>query len=298
VIPDAESAGGLPVPAANDALPPWLRRLAFWSAASALAAIVPVPFLDDHLVRVTRRSMVRELARERGLVLPESEVVWLAGARRRFDWGCAIALVVALTVKTAYLIVRRFFRSIFFWLAIKDASNTASFTFHEGFLLRQALADLEGAASTPPEAPPTHRAAPQTTPRAEVLRLRGVVERVVAEVDPRPLRQAFRGALRGSTWLLRATARRLKRLLLGIREEEATARTLEEVVPSTLVERLGRALLAQSAYLEYLTRRMAQALEEPPEAPASAPPSPVPATAGANLQTEASEQPGQDEDRR
>ncbi|HUP24787.1 MAG TPA: hypothetical protein VNB06_17845 [Thermoanaerobaculia bacterium] len=279
------------MPAANDALPPWLRRLAFWSAASALAAVVPVPFLDEHLVRVTRRSMVRELARERGLVLRESEVVWLAGVRRRFDWGCAIALVVALTVKTAFLLVRRLFRSIFFWLAIKDASNTASFTFHEGFLLRQALADLEAGASMPSEAP-------QTTPRAEVLRLRAVVERVVAEVDPRPLRQAFRGALRGSTWLLRATARRLKRLLLGVREEEAAARTLEDMVPSTLVERLGRALLAQSAYLEYLTRRMVQALAEPAEAPPPPPATSAPVTAGANQQNEASEQPEQDEERR
>jgi hypothetical protein len=243
--------------------------------------------------------MVRELARERGLVLHESEVVWLAGARRRFDWGCAIALAVALTVKTAYLLVRRFFRSIFFWLAIKDASNAASFTFHEGFLLRQALADLEaGASPTPREAPPTVREAPQTTPRAEVLRLRAVVERVVAEVDPRPLRQAFRGALRGSSWLLRATARRLRRLLPGAREEEAAARTLEEMVPSTLVERLGRALLAQSAYLEYLTRRMAQALAEPAEAPPPPPATSAVVTADANQPDEASEQPGQDEQRR
>jgi hypothetical protein len=242
VTPDAASTGGLPVPAANDALPPWLRRLAFWSTASALAAVVPVPFLDDHLVRVTRRSMVRELARERGLVLHESEVVWLAGARRRFDWGCAIALAVALTVKTAYLLVRRFFRSIFFWLAIKDASSAASFTFHEGFLLRQALADLEaGASPTPREAPPTVREAPQTTPRAEVLRLRAVVERVVAEVDPRPLRQAFRGALRGSSWLLRATARRLRRLLPGAREEEAAARSRTSWCAASLLTMRRRA---------------------------------------------------------
>jgi hypothetical protein len=271
------SAGGPPTPGAGgpERPPPGLGRLAFWSATSALAALVPVPFLDDHLVRVTRRRMVRELARERGVALRENEVRLLAGLGRSLDSGCVIALLITLTVRTALALVRRLFRTLFFWLALKDASTAASFTFHEGFLLRRALRELQPQSLW---APPAGVAEPP--PRAEVQRLRDVVERVVAEIDPRPLTQAFRGALRGSSWLLRGTVRRIRRVLLGVREEEATARTLEQEVPASLVERFNRALSAQGAYLEDVYRRIELALAEAaaaaahPPAPAHPPPPP------------------------
>jgi hypothetical protein len=254
-------------PAASEGQPSALGRLAFWSAASALAALVPVPFLDDHLVRVTRRSMVRELGRERGLALNENEVRLLAGRGPGLRFGCTFGLAIALAVKGALLVVRRIFRSLFFWLAIRDASNAASFTFHEGFLLRRALAELSVAGARP--------AGPAAPAGPEVQRLRACVERVIADVDPRPVRQAFRRALRGSYRLARRTARRLQRLLLGVREEAGEARTLEEAVPPTLVDRLGRALDAQGPYLEDLTRRIERALLEPePAATAATPPPP------------------------
>jgi hypothetical protein len=261
----SEPAGGGPTAgkAGADRSPPWLGRLAFWSAASALASVVPVPFLDDHLVRVTRRSMVRELGRERGLGLAESEVQLLAGPGSGLRFGCTFGLLLAIAVKGALMVVKRVFRSIFFWLAIRDAANAASFTFHEGFLLRRALADLS------PSIPTASGAAPQPPrpPRPEVQRLRTCVEQVIGEVDPRPVRQAFRRALRGSYRLTRATARRVKRVLLGVREEQAESRTLEEAVPPSLVERLGKALDAQGAYLEDLTRRIERALATPPPLP-------------------------------
>jgi hypothetical protein len=164
---------------------------------------------------------------------------------------------VTLAWKTVVAVLRRLFRTVFFWFTLNDASNAASYTFHEGFLLRRALVELvpqtlapAGAAGEPP-------------PRPEMLRLRACIERVVAEVDPRPLRQAFRGALRASYRLNRSAARRARRVLLGIREEEAESRTLEEVVPPTLVEGLVRALAAQNPYLDDLTSRIERALAEP-----------------------------------
>jgi hypothetical protein len=259
-----QATGGPPVRGGLERTPPWLFRLAFWSAASALASVVPVPFLDDHLVRVTRRRMVRELAREHGIALRETEVRLLAGQRPPWPTGCA--LFVMLYVKTAIWLLRRLFRTVFFWLTLQDVSNAASFTFHEGFLLRRALRDFEpqhlapaGAAGEPP-------------PRPEIERVRACIERVVREVDPRPLTQAFRGAFRGSLRVTRSAARRVRRMLLGRREEEAAARALEDLVPPTLVEGLLRALASQNPYLDDLAARMARVLAEPRSAPAAAAP--------------------------
>jgi hypothetical protein len=198
--------------------------------------------------------MVRELARDRGLGLRETEVRLLAGPRPPLPKGCA--LFVVLYVKGALWLLRRLFRTVFFWLTLKDLSNVASFTFHEGFLLRRGLLDLE------PQTLAAPGSAGEPPPRPELQRVRNAIERVVAEVDPRPLSQAFRSALRGSYRIVRTAARRARRLLLGIREEETAARTLEAAVPPTLVEGLLRALAAHNPYLVDLDRRMAVVLAE------------------------------------
>ena len=281
-----QETGGPLVPGSGgpERTPPWLFRLAYWSAASSLAVVVPVPFLDEHLVRVMRRRMVRELARERGIALRETEVRLLAGQRPPWPTGCA--LFVTLYVKTAFWLLRRLFRTVFFWLTLQDVSNAASFTFHEGFLLRRALRDVE------PQGLAPAGVAGEPPPRPEIVRLRACIERVVAEVDPRPLTQAFRGAFRGSFRVIRSAARRVRRMLLGRREEEAAARALEDSVPPTLVEGLLRALASQNPYLDDLAARMARVLAEMVAAPAAAPATEARPPAGAT----ANEPPGDQED--
>jgi len=46
---------------------------------SALCALIPVPLLDGHFLRRTRRRMTREAAAEVGLTLDDAQVLHLSG---------------------------------------------------------------------------------------------------------------------------------------------------------------------------------------------------------------------------
>jgi hypothetical protein len=219
--------------------------------ASGLAAIVPVPFLDEHLVRVTRRRMVLELAQRRELVLPPPVVHHLSGTESATAWGCLVGVLFAATFKITVKILRRLFRTILFWLTIKDASDAASKTFHEGFLLSLGLGSLETVSALQDPTDPLH---------AEVRALRTRVERVTQEVDTRPMQKMIRSAFRGSRGVLRRAARVLARTEPRRDDAERQAEILVAEIESeqglaALTSRLGSLFSTESAYFADLVRR-------------------------------------------
>ncbi|REJ77170.1 MAG: hypothetical protein DWQ36_17615 [Acidobacteria bacterium] len=216
------------------------RRLLFYSLVSALYALLPIPLLDDSLIRRDRRKMVRELAAARGLSLSDDQVLILSGTVPKSGWGCLFALLVSIPLKIFYKLLRRVFRSIFFWLAIKDAVEAASATFHEGYLVRAGL----------------DRAPPQ--PEKATLEVRRAANAVLAEVDTRPFQRLLRAAFRASVGGLRAAVRRLTGGRRRIPASQAPSQEqVEQEVPDELLDRLESDLAGQRSYLEDLGHRMA-----------------------------------------
>lgn len=244
----------------------WFRRVTFHSLLAGLCPLIPVPFLDDRVLASVRRKMVRELAAERGARLDPERVDLLAGIERR-SRGC-VDLAVRGTVTVTFKLLRKVFRKVFIFLAVKEGVDTASRVFHEGYLLHLALAwapDWES------------RSAPLDSGRARTVRR--AVDGTLAEVDPRPVEQAVRRVFRGSRSLLRQGARVLGRSGAARpgRKEERRAGELPEAeerqILGGVLDRLEAALWQEQGYLDDLEARFRRHLEvrteirgEPPPA--------------------------------
>lgn len=249
-------------PTVDDAAPTWFRRLLFYSISSALCAAVPVPLLDDQLLRAVRRRMVGELANARGIRLAEPHLLHLSGTEPSTGLGCVLGVAMGLTFKIAFKLIRRVFRTIFFWLLLRDMTNEASKTFHEGYLLQRGMpvlgrlptADPNGTPATPAaDGAPVHS---DRTFDDAVIQLRSRVVAVCRQVDTRLFRRLVKESIGGSTRLLRIASRRVLRILrrkktLSDAEREAV---VEAEVPETMVERLQRAISANNDYLVLLDR--------------------------------------------
>lgn len=248
---------------------PWFRRVTFFSVLAGLCPLIPVPFLDDRVLDSVRRRMTRALARERGIELSARQVVYLSGTYRE-PRGCAEragGLVLKLTVK----LIGKLFKKVLIFLAVAEAADVASRTFHEGYLLH-LLFD--------PATPPTWR----SDDEASAWRARWALEQTVSEADPRPVKQAVSRAFGGSRSVLREAARTLGR---RARRDEgaatpsgappegevAAAEAEEERLLSGMLDPLAADLWRERGYLDQIEARFrhwhrnAETAEQPPTDP-------------------------------
>jgi uncharacterized protein (DUF697 family) len=223
-----------------------------YSVLAGLCPLIPVPFLDDRALAAVKRTMVRDLARQRGVALSPLQVDYLAGTYRvpRGFWEWLGRTAVALTVKLA----GKLFRKIVFVFAIKEGVDTASRVFHEGYLLHLLFDPAEPAT----EAPRDDLAA---------WRARWALNGAVSELDPRPVNQAIKRAFRGRRGALRKGARELGRSVrsagaegagegaLPQAEEERPTTALCAAVPGGVRDRLATELWAEQGYLAELEGR-------------------------------------------
>lgn len=224
-----------------------LPRVVFHSLSSAMCAVVPVPFLDDHLVKLTRRRMTRELAATRGVALAGEDLAVLSGTESKpWGLGCFVGLFVSLAFKVVVKIVRRVFRTILFWLLVKDAADAASKTFHEGYLLDGML----------------RRAQPVDGGESSARAMRIQVEAVLDQIDTGALTGGFRMALRGTRSALSGGARRLSHLVGLRREADGGEQRLEDeisdTIPASWVERTTAMLQREGDYLHRLDELLAE----------------------------------------
>lgn len=222
---------------------PWFRRVTFYSLLAGLCPLIPVPFLDDRVLAAVRRSLVRTLARERGVVLTPAQLEYLAGTYRvaRGCWQQAGGAVYAVTVK----LLGKIFRKVVVFLAVKEGVDTASRVFHEGYLLHLLFDPAEPGT----EAPADDLAA---------WRARWALEGAVAEADPRPVNQAIKRAFRGSRGLLREGARVLARSASSRRgslRPGELPEAEEERLLGGLRDRLAAELWEERGYLRGLEAR-------------------------------------------
>lgn len=100
------------------------------SASTGAFEFLPVPFLDEWLIRRQRMKMVENILRERGVTFdPEVPAILVSGEK---------TLLSRLGSVTRGLIlkpVRKLFRSVLFWLTAKSAAKTAMVTYFLARLL-------------------------------------------------------------------------------------------------------------------------------------------------------------------
>jgi len=217
---------------------------------SALCALIPVPLLDGHFLRRTRRRMTREAAAEVGLTLDDAQVLHLSGTEPSTAFGCLIGAFIAGLLKIVFWIVRRFFRTLLFFLAAKDAADQASRTVHEGFLLRSAMPDLAQRLET------LRRAGGESVTGSvspEIRRVRRAIEQTCREVDPRPIERVIKGSFRGSLRMLRRASRLFARQARWAErgDTEVTPETEPDLAPE-VTDRMASALAGERSYFENL----------------------------------------------
>jgi hypothetical protein len=204
---------------------------------------------------------VAETARRHAVALRREEVATLSQTREPSLWGC-IGFAVSLLVRLPLELLRRFFRTVLFFLAVRDATSAATRLFHESVLLELGLEAWPGA---PAAAMPNR----EDTGARPAERLREAIDRTWSEVDPRPIRQTVRTTLRGGWSRLRDAARTLARKVRGASRKSELGIETESALPGPLLDRLAVALSHEGAYLSDLKARFLRHWPGPPE-PATA----------------------------
>ncbi len=132
--PDSEG-GSVRTPATADAqavqvVVPQFDWAVYADATFAgLAILIPIPLVDVLVVWLFKRRMPQAIAKRNGRKLPRAIVYHLNNTPFRW-WGCLL-WPVALT----FLLLKRLFRTILYFLTIKEASDDLSYYWHKAFLI-------------------------------------------------------------------------------------------------------------------------------------------------------------------
>lgn len=105
------------------------------TALSGLCSLVPIPFLDDILIRRVRKGMIRKVLWRHG---KEADSAVLRGFYERESRGC-MATVFGLLFTLVKKTLRKFFRTIFFFLAVRAAALVMTETFLAGRTAERVL---------------------------------------------------------------------------------------------------------------------------------------------------------------
>lgn len=206
-----------------------LRIVVAHSAIAGLCPLIPLPYVDDLLVRRITRRMHRRLFAAHGheLTRPGAAALTAAGPS---GWLRGAATSVALFP------IKRVIRKLVVVLAIKDCGDTAAAVFHDGWLVASLLEH------------PTQSGTP-TDPR-DLRRVRKQMLGTYADIDPSPLRRALTGAYRAAKVGTEYAVQRLRGAELGDADE-------------SLIERMRAAAMSQWRYLDRLTRQFRKNLGDP-----------------------------------
>ena len=224
------------------------NNLTLHALSCGLAAIVPIPFVDDLLKRRLRRNWVRQITLQHGVELDDLSVDHIAGIRHLQGWTRALTFVYNLTVKLAFKLVRRIFRNIFFFLAIKDAADAASDAFHRGYLEELAVARLE-----------TDTSSTRPASEQQLIATGWAIDRACKETDTRAVQRTLKGAYGSSRSFLRSVSRRWSWTRRKASAEDLEQQT-DQVASAEVVDEMARELAA-TGYLDTLDKRCRQLVE-------------------------------------
>ena len=214
------------------------RIIATHSAIAGLCPLIPLPFVDDMVIRRIHRRMCVALFEAHGLQLTPAGAKALTAAPSGWMRGAATSM--------ALFPLRKVMRKIVYLLAIKDCSEVASAVFHDGWLLAQLL-----------EHPPAGRKAGQALDNPKYLKkVRKAMLGTYVDVDPAPLRRALVGAFLGARVGAEHAAGAVQRLLRSRGEagEAGVADPGAAQGVEPLVSRMRDAAMGQWKYLDALSR--------------------------------------------
>jgi hypothetical protein len=231
--------GGAPAPPATTppGVPPWFRAMVWDSLLGGLCPLLPVPFVDDIALAGVRRRMVERLVARWAVTLTPAQLKLLAGGGR--------GSLLRFALKVLVYPFKELFRKILYFLAVKDAVDTFSLLFHQGYLVQRALGGgaLGGGGAVDD---------------ARVAWVAAGVHGALAATDTRPLRRLLAGVLRNSQRLFVATLRWIANTLRGpatvadVAEQGASRQALASPEAEQLLDRLLLVLWNERAYLDRL----------------------------------------------
>ncbi|MBZ0111741.1 MAG: hypothetical protein K8J08_04705 [Thermoanaerobaculia bacterium] len=236
--------------------PPWFRDVVWESLLGGLCPLIPIPFVDDLALSWTRRRLISRIAARHQVSLTPTRTRRLAG--RGGSFSCLMLLV-----KIVIYPLRKILRKLLYFLSIKDAVDTFSLLFHQGYLFERAL-EL----TIPPEPSRSAKTHGQSLPEAHLDRIESAVWGTLDSIDTKPLLRVLAGVFRGSRDSLRAAVSWISRRALSrkaFRRAEAEGLDSEKLAQespetSQLMDRLLTTLWGEQDYRERLTAALAARL--------------------------------------
>ena len=219
-----------------------LRIVAAHSAIAGLCPLIPLPYVDDMLIRRINGRMCKTLFEAHDLTLTRSAERVLTNTPSQWLRGAVTSV--------ALFPLRKAMRKIVYLLAIRDCADVASAVFHDGWLLAHLL---------------EHGAGGHDLDDTRYLqKVRKAMLRTYEEIDPAPLRRALVGAFLGAKVGAGHAVRAVKRVRRG---EPVETRGVE-----SLVREMGAAAGVEWHYLEALEKRFRRHLGLKAQASLDAPP--------------------------
>jgi hypothetical protein len=225
------------------------RTVMLYSVLAGLCKLIPIPFLDDFVLALVSRRMIRVLLAQGGLSTSEASVQRLTRERTGCPLGCLYTLIFAP--------LKKIVRSLVFVFAFRDCVDLASRWLHRGYLVASSVErGLLG--------------------EAELAEKEGgwpvalAIEETLLAQDTSPINQLVRQSFTHSRKLLRAAARDLARRLRPARtsatetteEAVAAAAAVEGEALSAILAELSEAFWSQQRYLADLEARFDEKLVE------------------------------------
>ncbi len=96
---------------------------------AGLAILIPIPLFDVFVEWLFKRRMPQAIAKRNGRILPRNTVFHLNNTPRNW-WGCFLW-----PITLTFLLLKRLFRTILYFLTIKESSDKLSYYWHKAFLL-------------------------------------------------------------------------------------------------------------------------------------------------------------------
>jgi hypothetical protein len=97
---------------------------------AGLSILIPIPLLDVAFEQLFRRRMPRIIARQNGLKLPPRIQMELNRGRFSCLQSCLMAPILL-----TFLLLKRIFKTVLYFLTIKESSDLLSLYWHRAFLL-------------------------------------------------------------------------------------------------------------------------------------------------------------------
>ncbi len=208
---------------------------------AGLCPLIPVPFVDDLIIRRISRHMAEALFEAHQRALTDAGAKALTATSPGWVRGAASSI--------AMMPVRKVLHKVMYLLAIKDCADVSSAIFHDGWLLAYWLE--HGA----------HDVKPGHWDDTRYLqKVRKAMQRTYKDIDPAPLRRALVGAFLGAKVGAEQGARAAQRLLRPGSAGEATA---DDAHMDTLVSRMRDAAMSQWQYIESLEQTFRHHLKLP-----------------------------------